>query len=297
MCWFSSMLRKIQIRLVIPQFVTLLLISPCFSEFSSYHTIPYMACNFYMDLYIQLICMLLNSHLPFVHYHSWPAFFCSIYIRDIKQLLPMNRLAIHLQHLSNTPVLLQNKTDNTLIWHGSDDLADERYFEPLQWKKFSHVCTAPVKYDPRWATTHDAAFVVAGAQLHVAKHDSKSVLHLRLLFAKVSNASVTRSIWEQGSSGFSQKSSFFSTISTSITGGSEKEKQTPMVIIDSGVFPTGPPVPVQTQKLLKFVDTSHVCKGAQDSPGHWLVTGAKLDLEKGKICLHVKFSLLHFTTS
>lgn len=208
-----------------------------------------------------------------------------------------NRLAIHLQHLSNTPALLENKTNEELIWRGSDDSIDERYFEPLQWKKFSHVCTAPVKYDPRWTTTHDAAFVVAGAQLHVAKHDSKSVLHLRLLFAKVSNASVCRSKWEQGSSGFSQKSSFLSTLSTSLTGGSEKEKQKPAIIVDSGVFPTGPPVPVQTQKLLKFVDTSHVCKGAQDSPGHWLVTGAKLDLEKGKICLHVKFSLLNFAIS
>ncbi|XXG58988.1 hypothetical protein AAC387_Pa04g1158 [Persea americana] len=208
-----------------------------------------------------------------------------------------NRLAIHLQHLSNTPVLLENKTSEVLLWRGSDDSEDERYFEPLQWKKFSHVCTAPVKYDPRWATTHDTTFVVAGAQLHVAKHDSKSVLHLRLLFAKVSNSGVCRSMWEQGSSGFSQKLSFLSTISTSLTGGSEKEKKMPTVIIDSGVFPTGPPVPVQTQKLLKFVDTSHVCKGAQDSPGHWLVTGAKLDLEKGKICLHVKFSLLNFAMS
>ncbi|KAJ8617548.1 hypothetical protein MRB53_013734 [Persea americana] len=208
-----------------------------------------------------------------------------------------NRLAIHLQHLSNTPVLLENKTSEVLLWRGSDDSEDERYFEPLQWKKFSHVCTAPVKYDPRWATTHDTTFVVAGAQLHVAKHDSKSVLHLRLLFAKVSKSGVCRSMWEQGSSGFSQKLSFLSTISTSLTGGSEKEKKMPTVIIDSGVFPTGPPVPVQTQKLLKFVDTSHVCKGAQDSPGHWLVTGAKLDLEKGKICLHVKFSLLNFAIS
>ncbi|RWR91065.1 MACPF domain-containing protein [Cinnamomum micranthum f. kanehirae] len=208
-----------------------------------------------------------------------------------------NRLAIHLQHLSNTPVLLENKTNEVLIWRGSDDSDDERYFEPLQWKKFSHVCTATVNYDPRWATTHDTTFMVAGAQLHVAKHDSKSVLHLRLLFAKVSNSGVCQSMWEQGSSGFSQKLSFLSTISTSLAGGLEKEKKMPNVIIDSGVFPTGPPVPVQTRKLLKFVDTSHVCKGAQDSPGHWLVTGAKLDLEKGKICLHVKFSLLKFAIS
>lgn len=63
-------------------------------------------------------------------------------------------------------------------------------------------------------------------------------------------------------------------------------------MIDSGVFPTGPPVPVHTQKLLKFVDTAQICKGPQDSPGYWMVTGAKLDVEKGKIGIHVKFSLL-----
>eukprot|EP00268_Persea_americana_P020457 TRINITY_DN20636_c0_g2_i1.p1 TRINITY_DN20636_c0_g2~~TRINITY_DN20636_c0_g2_i1.p1 ORF type:complete len:129 (-),score=12.69 TRINITY_DN20636_c0_g2_i1:1-387(-) len=40
-----------------------------------------------------------------------------------------------------------------------------------------------------------------------------------------------------------------------------------------------------TQKLLKFADTSHVCKGEQDSHGHWLVTGATLDLENRKIFL------------
>ncbi|KAF9601667.1 hypothetical protein IFM89_021719 [Coptis chinensis] len=31
---------------------------------------------------------------------------------------------------------------------------------------------------------------------------------------------------------------------------------------------------------------SQLCKGPQDSPGYWILTGAKLDLELGKICLH-----------
>ncbi|XP_068658170.1 MACPF domain-containing protein At1g14780 [Aristolochia californica] len=206
-----------------------------------------------------------------------------------------NRLAVHLQHLSIVPVLLGNQTNDpsTSIWRGSDEVADESYFEAVQSKRFSHVCIAPLDHDQRWAQGRDAGFIVTGAQLLVKQHGPKNVLHLRLRFSKVSNAAlVCRSVWEQGSSDFSQKSSFFSTISTSIIGSSEKEKQTPIVIIDSGVFPTGPPVPVQTQKLLKFVDTSQVCKGPEDSPGHWLVTGAKLDLEKGKISLHVKFSLL-----
>ncbi|XP_058078637.1 MACPF domain-containing protein At1g14780-like [Magnolia sinica] len=165
---------------------------------------------------------------------------------------------------------------------------------PVQWKKFSHVCTAPVKYNPGWAHDPDTAFVVSGAQLQVLKYESKNVLHLRLLFSKVSSCGVYRSVWQQGSSDTSQKFSLLSAISTSITGFSDKEKQPPIVIVDSGVFPTGPPVPLQAQKHLKFVDTSHVCKGAQESPGHWLVSGAKLDLVKGKICVHVKFSLLNF---
>ncbi|KAL0326829.1 UNVERIFIED_CONTAM: MACPF domain-containing protein [Sesamum angustifolium] len=88
------------------------------------------------------------------------------------------------------------------------------------------------------------------------------------------------------------KSGFFSSISTSLAGNAEREKASAVMWI-SGVYPRVTPVPVQTQKLLKFVDTSEMRRGVVDSPGHWLVTGAKLDLEKGKICLRVKFSLLN----
>ncbi|XP_029128403.1 MACPF domain-containing protein At1g14780 isoform X2 [Cajanus cajan] len=199
-----------------------------------------------------------------------------------------NRLAIHVQHLLNTPIMLSNKIEDTPIW--SEEISDERFFEAINGKKFSHVCTAPVKYNPRWSSDKSVAFIVTGAQLHVKKHDSRSVLHLRLLFSKVSNCVVVKSSWTQGSSGLSQRSGIFSAISTSISG---KDQKKPIVVLDSSVFPTGPPVPVQTQKLLKFVDTSQLCKGPQDSPGHWLVTGARLVLDKGKICLWAKFSLLN----
>ncbi|KAJ6901094.1 hypothetical protein NC652_027021 [Populus alba x Populus x berolinensis] len=204
-----------------------------------------------------------------------------------------NRLAIHLQHLTNTPAILANKIDDSMqLWRGSDDMDNEGYFEAINRRKFSHVCTAPVKYDPRWSTRKDVAYIVTGAKLQKKNHNSKSVLHLRLLFSKVSCSFIVQSSWAQGSSGFSQKSGLFSAISTSITGNPVKE--TPKaVVVDSSVFPSGPPVPVQTQKLLKFVDTSQLCRGPQDSPGHWLVTGARLDLDKGKISLQVKFSLLN----
>lgn len=50
----------------------------------------------------------------------------------------------------------------------------------------------------------------------------------------------------------------------------------------------------QSGKLAKIVDSSEMLKGPQDLPGHWLVTGAKLGVEKGKIVLRVKYSLLNY---
>ncbi|WOL06607.1 hypothetical protein Cni_G15341 [Canna indica] len=205
-----------------------------------------------------------------------------------------NRLAIHLEHLSHTPAFIGAWSNKAAQWQGSDAIVDERYYEPVQRKKFAHVCTMPVKYDPEWSSEGgQAAFIVTGAQLHVKAHVSTRVLHLRLLYSEVSGCVVGRSKWQQGPSDLSQKSGFFSSVSASISGNLEKEKQQgPPIVVDSAIFPTGPPVPVGEQKLLKFVDTSHVCQGSQDSPGYWLVTGAKLDVEKGKIRLRVKFSVL-----
>ncbi|WOL20130.1 hypothetical protein Cni_G28932 [Canna indica] len=206
-----------------------------------------------------------------------------------------DRLAVHLEHLSHTPTFIGAETDMVPVWQATDVIADERYYEAVQWKKFAHVCTVPVKYDPRWPTNGGGtAFIVTGAQLYVKVHESTNVLHLRLLYSEVRGCIVSQSQWRRGPSGLSQKLGFFSAMSTSLSGSIEKEKQQqcPEVVVDSGIFPTGPPVPVATQKLLKFVDTSHMCQGPQHSPGHWLVTGAKLEVEKGKIRLHVKFSLL-----
>ena len=186
--------------------------------------------------------------------------------------------------------------DDVQYWQASEDIADVRFFEAIHRKKFSHICTAPVKYNPRWTAVKDVAFIVTGAQLHVKKHDSKSVLHLRLLFSKVSGSFLVQSSWAQSASGLSQRSSgLLSAISQSLTGNPAKEKDE-LVVVDSAVYPTGPPVPVQTPKLLKFVETSQLCKGPQDSPGYWLVTGARLQLENGKIGLHVKFSLVNICT-
>lgn len=205
-----------------------------------------------------------------------------------------NRLGLHLQHLSNTPTFINVRPNKPPIWHGSETISDERYYEPIQWRMFAHVCTMPVKYDPRWCgANRQTAYIVSGAQLHVMAHESTNILHLRLLYTELLGYTVVQSKWAHSTARLSGKGSFLSKSSGQSSGAAEKERQEPArVSIDSGVFAGGPPVPVGAQKLLKFVDTAQVTMGPQDAPGYWLVTGAKLDVEKGKISLRVKFSLL-----
>ncbi|KAF3331562.1 MACPF domain-containing protein [Carex littledalei] len=177
------------------------------------------------------------------------------------------------------------------------------YFSPMspklhvsrnQWKKFARACTMPVKYDPSWSTdAEETAFIVTGVQLHVQTYGFTSVLHLRLLYTEVQGYTISQSKWARSPSHFSGKSSFLSMSFTGSSSGLDREKNGNQIPhVDSGVFNMNPPAPVGTLKLLKFVDTCQITMGPQDSPGHWLVTGAKLDVEKGKIMLHVKFSLL-----
>ncbi|XP_073007464.1 MACPF domain-containing protein At4g24290 [Typha latifolia] len=195
-----------------------------------------------------------------------------------------NRLAIHLQHLCSLPQTFQLQDDP--INYSADLTYDRKYYEPIQWKYFSHVCTAPVD-------SEDSS-IVTGAQLYVGSHGFKKVLFLRLYFSKVCNAvSVRNPEWE-GSPNLVQKSGLISTlISTHFSVAAQKPPPRPAdVIINSAVYPGGPPVPVQTPKLLKFVDTTEMVRGPQDMPGYWVVSGAKLNLERGKISLRVKYSLL-----
>uniref|UniRef100_A0A0E0K511 MACPF domain-containing protein n=1 Tax=Oryza punctata TaxID=4537 RepID=A0A0E0K511_ORYPU len=214
-----------------------------------------------------------------------------------------NRLGIHLQHLSTTPTFVAARADKPPVWRGTEAVTDDRYYEPVQWRMLARVCTAPVKYDPRWcAGDRRAACIVAGAQLHVRAHDAANVLHLRLLYSELPGYAVVQSKWARGAARplSGRSSSFLSMSSGSSTSGGAAEKggqeqgASPVGVanVNSGVFAGGPPVPVGGQKLLKFVDTSQVTMGPQDSPGYWLVTGARLDVDKGKIMLHVKFSLL-----
>lgn len=200
-----------------------------------------------------------------------------------------NCLAIHLQHLSSQPKTFQllDEPNHRVSYLSSD----RRYYEKVQWKSFSHVCTAPVECD-------DDLSVVTGAHFEVGDSGlMKKVLFLRLRFSKAIGAMAApkRPEWD-GSPGLAQKSGMISTLISTHFSTAQKPPPPPPrpgdVNINSAVYPGGPPVPTQTPKLLRFVDTTEMTRGPQDAPGYWVVSGAKLFVEKGKISLKVKYSLL-----
>ncbi|KAH9298403.1 hypothetical protein KI387_030085, partial [Taxus chinensis] len=208
-----------------------------------------------------------------------------------------DRLAVHLQHLSTLPRILQPLWNETILseaprWRESDD-KDSQFFEPVQRKNYCHVCTVAIKHDPNWVKeAGGGVFVVTGAQLQVKGSGSKNVLHLNLQFTRLPNCSIQKSIWDH-TPAVSQRSRFLTTLSTTFSTSQQPSKPVPFVL-NSAQFPNGPPVPVQSPKLLKFVDTSEICKGPHDIPGHWLLTAARLELNNGKISLQGKFSLLNY---
>ncbi|KAJ8769186.1 hypothetical protein K2173_000961 [Erythroxylum novogranatense] len=198
-----------------------------------------------------------------------------------------NCLAIHLQHLSSQPksFQLEEEDDDSKPVHSSD----RRYYEKVQWKNFSNVCTAPVE-------SEDDLSIVTGARFEVGNFGFKKVLFLRLKFSKVIGATATsvRKIEWDGSPAVAQRSGLMSALLSSTHFSSTAQKPPPKQPenINSAVYPGGPPVPTQTPKLLKFVDTTEMTRGPQDPPGYWVVSGAKLNVDKGKISLRVKYSLL-----
>ncbi|KAA8545462.1 hypothetical protein F0562_020246 [Nyssa sinensis] len=196
-----------------------------------------------------------------------------------------NRLAIHLQHLSSLPKIFQLEDDPNGNFR--QESYDRRYYEKVQWKNFSHVCTAPVESD-------EDLSIVTGAQLQVGDYGFKKILFLRLRFSNVLNAAAVKHPEWDGSPGLARKSGLISTlISHHFTAALQKPPpQSAEVNINSAVYPGGPPVPVQAPKLLKFVDTTEMTRGPQESPGYWVVSGARLVVEKGRISLRVRYSLL-----
>ncbi|KAF8391168.1 hypothetical protein HHK36_023469 [Tetracentron sinense] len=183
-----------------------------------------------------------------------------------------NRLTVHLQHLVSLPKILQPHWDPHMgigapKWQGPEE-QDSRWFEPIKWKNFSHVSTSPIEQTETSIGDLSGVHIVTGAQLGVWDFGAKSVLHLKLLFSKVPGCTVRRSIWDHSPS------------LPSLNERSSDDRKA-----DSST---------QIGKLAKIVDLTEMSKGPQDMPGHWLVTGAKLGMEKGKIVLRVKYSLLNY---
>lgn len=195
-----------------------------------------------------------------------------------------NRLAVHLQHLSSLPKVFQLEDDPNGNFRRES--YDHKYYEKVQWKNFSHVCTAPVESD-------EDLNIVTGAQLELGDYGFKKVLFLRLRFSTVMGATMVKHAEWDGSPGLARKSGLISTlISQHFTSVQKPPPRPDDVNINSAIYPGGPPVPVQAPKLLKFVDTTEMTRGPQEPPGYWVVSGARLMVEKGRISVRVKYSLL-----
>ncbi|XP_076932829.1 MACPF domain-containing protein CAD1-like [Bidens hawaiensis] len=180
-----------------------------------------------------------------------------------------NRLAVHLQHLVSLPKILQPHWDAHMAigapkWQGPEE-QDSRWFEPIKWKNFSHVSTAPIEHTETYIGDLSGVHIVTGAQFGVWDFGARSVLHLKLLFSKVPGCTIRRSVWDHSPYNLQKPSD-----------------------------DKGGDGPSQSGKLAKIVDMTEMSKGPQDVPGHWLVTGAKLGVDKGKIGLRVKYSLLNY---
>ncbi|XP_020205757.1 MACPF domain-containing protein NSL1 [Cajanus cajan] len=199
-----------------------------------------------------------------------------------------DHLAIHLQHLSDVPGALEISEDHS--YDPIDEPDDRGYYEAVKWSMFSHVYTAPVQY--RSSRMDESTAIVTKAWFEVKLVGMKKVLFLRLGFSTVAYAKIRRSEWD-GPSTTSRKSGFFSALMSSRLS---KELQSPekptKVDINSAIYHGGPPVPTRAPKMLTFVDTKEMVRGPEDSPGYWVVTGAKLSIEGGRISIKAKYSLL-----
>ncbi|XP_051128667.1 MACPF domain-containing protein CAD1 isoform X2 [Andrographis paniculata] len=189
-----------------------------------------------------------------------------------------NRLAINLQHLVSLPKILQPHWDAHVAigapkWQGPEE-QDSRWFEPIKWKNFSHVSTAPIECTDTCIGDLSGVHIVTGAQLGVWDFGAKSVLHLKLLFSRVPGCTIRRSVWDHSPS--------------NLSAGQKADGSSSSLLNEKGDG-SG-----QIGKLAKIVDMTEMSKGAQDMPGHWLVTGAKLGVDKGRIMLRIKYSLLNY---
>ncbi|KAG6514885.1 MACPF domain-containing protein NSL1-like isoform X1 [Zingiber officinale] len=199
-----------------------------------------------------------------------------------------DRLAIHLQHLSTQPNTI-NLSDAT-VCAGDDSSSNQRaYFEPVKWALFSHICTAPVQYNV--TSFGDSAHIVTKAWLEVKEFGMRKVLFLRLAFSNVPSMKIRRSEWDAPTT-ISQKSGSISALISSRFSTGLIPEPKGKVEVNSAIYPKGPPMPIRMPRMARYVDITEVSRGPDDLPGYWVVTGAKLCVEGGKIFLQVKYSLL-----
>ncbi|KAI3741699.1 hypothetical protein L1987_59373 [Smallanthus sonchifolius] len=198
-----------------------------------------------------------------------------------------DHLAIHLQHLSSVPKMLELTDD--IGYEPSNEPIEKGYLEAVKWSIFSHVCTFPVENNE--TLIDDSAYIVTKAWFEVKGMGMKKVLFLRLGYSTVASGKIRRSEWD-GLSMQSRKSGLMSTLMSkpfSIGLGTPEQKPV-KVELNSAIYPDGPPL--RAPKMSCFVDTKEMVRGPEDPPGYWVVTGAKLCVEGGRIRVKVKYSLL-----
>ncbi|KAI9114279.1 hypothetical protein K1719_014507 [Acacia pycnantha] len=190
-----------------------------------------------------------------------------------------NRLAIHLQHLASLPKFFPLSDNEN--FHLSCNSYNCTSHQKVRWNSFAYVCTAPVESD-------DALSIVTGAQLQV----ENKCLFLRLRFSKVLGSTLqSEPEWETHLDNLRHRS-----LGSSGLIAVEKQNGHPKsgdVTIESAKYAAGQPLPVHKPKLLGFVDTTEMARGPENSPGYWVVSGARLAVQYGKIYLMVKYSLLN----
>ncbi|XP_055807519.1 MACPF domain-containing protein CAD1-like [Solanum dulcamara] len=190
-----------------------------------------------------------------------------------------NRLCIYLQHLTSLPKILLPCWDTHVAigapkWQGPEE-QDSRWFEPVKWKNFSHVSTAPIEFPETFiGDDHSGVYIVTGAQLGVWDFGSRNVLYMKLLYSRLPGCTIRRSLWDHTPNDKSNKQ-----VNCGNNNGDASSVTGENLI---------------GNKLAKFVDMTEMSKGPQDPPGHWLVTGGKLGVAKGRIVLRLKYSLLNY---
>ncbi|GBG75376.1 hypothetical protein CBR_g20006 [Chara braunii] len=214
-----------------------------------------------------------------------------------------NRLAIHMQHFWRLPKVMQLKWDPTVaigshIWKAPEG-HDFKWFKPVENPRFAWVSELPIQYPSNWLAERSGAYIVTGAQLQVDPFKDTKILSLRLRFSKLPGCSIRRSVWDvepESSQECPRRLGITGQMLSLCTdvGPPSTEYQHVGEMLAPGDEIQAPAPLTGPTYFSRNIRTDEMKRGPNSSPGHWLVTGAKLHVHKGKISLHVKYSLLHY---